>query len=793
MAITDPLLLPKDVILVPVADLPEELRRQLDSEEGDWAITRPRSRTPSRIVDAQSAELLGEFKEPRTIIDAVIRYSRARAADPQETLEQAYPLLQRLMGSGFLVPEGEDDVEGIHPSLSPGDEIAGFEVVECVQGLEDTELYQVKQVKKDGAWAALKIERPGSAGKTGHFERESAILEHLGGAGIPRLVASGEVDGRRYLATEWYPGVDAGAAAAELRRGGRAGLLALLSGIATAYSRLHASGVIHADVHPRNILVGADGSVRLIDFGIARWDAGPDGLGPAGRGGVGFFFEPEYARAARAGTAPPAATQEGEQFGVATLLYLLATGVHAVDFSLEKVEMLRQIAEEPPLPFAERGAEPWPELEAVLTRALAKEPAARFASLADFAAAVERLEAPAAPAAALPQGAAEGLLARVLEKVSAEGPLFTGGLPEAPYGSVNYGAAGIAYALRRIAQAREDAGLLSLADLWIARALRGVDREDSFYNQEIEITPETVGRVSPYHSANGLFAVAALVAHSLGDLGSQREAVAAFVAGAREPCANPDLTLGRSGVLLAASILLDTLDGEVEGEAALRGELVTLGDELLAGLWAQLDPLPPVPVCDPLPNLGIAHGWAGYLYATLRWCRSAGKDRPERLTERLLELGDAAQRWGRGLRWRWYGVEEGSRHGTNVMPGWCNGSAGFVFLWTLAHRELGDPAFLDLARGAAWNSWEAPDGSGSLCCGLAGRAYALLNLWKHGDGEEWLDRARELANRAAEDIERASEREDSLYKGSIGVALLAAELALPETAAMPLFEDEGWR
>ena len=48
MAITDPLVLPPDVLLVPVGDLPEEVRRQLTFEEGDYAVTRPRSRTPSR-------------------------------------------------------------------------------------------------------------------------------------------------------------------------------------------------------------------------------------------------------------------------------------------------------------------------------------------------------------------------------------------------------------------------------------------------------------------------------------------------------------------------------------------------------------------------------------------------------------------------------------------------------------------------------------------------------------------------------------------------------------------------
>src|SRR4029077_21231680 len=101
----------------------------------------PRARTPPRPLDVRSAELLSEFKAPRTIVDAVIRYSQARDLDPESTLVEAYPLLERLLAAGFLVAEGSDEAAGIAPSLAPGDRVAGFEVLECVQALEDTELH----------------------------------------------------------------------------------------------------------------------------------------------------------------------------------------------------------------------------------------------------------------------------------------------------------------------------------------------------------------------------------------------------------------------------------------------------------------------------------------------------------------------------------------------------------------------------------------------------------------------------------------------------------------------------
>jgi serine/threonine-protein kinase len=778
VAITDPILLSPDVILVPVAELPEEVRRRLDlldPNEGDWAITHPKARAPSRLLDAASAALLAELKTPRTIVDAVIRYSQARDLDPESTLVEAYPLLERLLAAGFLVLEGSDEAGGIAPSLAPGDRTAGFEVLECVQALEDTELHLVRG--ESGA-AALKIERPAARGKNQEaFAREAAVLERLSGEIAPRLLARGEIEERHWLAVAWLPGVDAATAAAELRRrGDRAGLLALCRAVLAVYARLHERGVTHADVHPRNVLVGPAGEIHLIDFGLSLAEDLPD---DPGRGGVAFYFEPEYAAAVRAGETPPAASPVGEQYALAALLYQLIAGAPTHDFKLAKDEMLRQIAEEPPLPFALREAEPWPAVEAVLAQALAKDPGERFASVADFAHALSAVEPPRQRLGN--SLAAEGLLTRVLERVGMEGPLFHDGLPEPPRASVTYGAAGIACALYRIALAREDAALLSLADLWATKAAREIG-DEAFYRPDSSLTPEHLGRVSPYHTASGVHAVRALIAHALGDPGSRREAVAAFLEAASAPCPNPDLTLGRSGLLLAASLLLEAL-----GEPP--AELRALGDGLLAGLWKEIDELPPIPDCVERPNLGMAHGWAGYLYASLRWCRAAGAPRPAGLPARLAELAGRAHPSGRGLRWRWY-AESGSDVGT--MAGWCNGSAGFVFLWTLAHQILGDPRYHEMAEGAAWNAWEAPDLHGTLCCGLAGRAYALLNLWKHGGGEPWLTRARDLAGHAALSIERTAEAADSLYKGAVGVAVLAADLARPEEAVFPFFEEEGW-
>jgi serine/threonine-protein kinase len=800
VAITDPLVLPPDVLLVPVAELPEAVRRRLAGEPGDWAITRPGLRTASRIVDACAAELLAELRSPSTLVDAVLRYSRGRGSDPEATLAAAFPLLAELLDAGFLVPEGEG---AILPSLAPGDEVDGFRVIACVQSYEDTEVYSAREGDGDGPLVALKIERRSAGGE--RFAREAAILRHLGEGVAPRLVAAGwigEIEdfagigqrgrlGRHYLASEWFSGISVTAAAAELPPGG-AECLALGAAVLATYVRLHERGVLHGDVHPGNVLAAADGSVRLIDFGFAGWE----GVKPRGRGGVAFFFEPEYAAAVRTGAPPPAPSVAGEQHAVAALLYLLLTGAHYRDFSLEKQAMLGQIAADPPLPFTERGSPAWPEVEAVLARGLAKEPGERFPSLAAMAAAWDRIAAPAVgkPRARALPGAADALLRRVLERLTPEAassrPL------EAPRASLHSGAAGIAYALYRIALAREDADLLAAADRWAVRATSETG-EAAFYDAG-ELTVESVGRVSPYYAATGPPAVQALIAHALGEPAALGRAVEGFLGAAREPCARRDLTLGRSGLLLAAAILLCILPAGLDATP-----LRELGERLLAGLWVELDAEPSLGDPAARPNLGIAHGWGGSLYATLRWCRATGSPPPQSVARRLAELAGRAEPAGRGLRWRWFGGGEGGRRTRDAgsMPGWCNGSAGFVHLFTLAHEILGDPRAAALAQGAAWDAWKSADGTdgtdgtdanGSLCCGLAGRSYALLNLYSHTGDSSWLARARALAERAADDLAWAAESPDSLFRGELGLAVLAADLARPEGAALPFFADEGW-
>ena len=788
MPITDPLVLPVDVSIGPVGQLSAALRSRLGARDDDFAVSRPRGRAPAKIVDPAGAALLEAFRAPRRVSDVVLELASARGLDADALLIEAFPLLHDCFSARFLVSAHSADAAPILPALEPGDRVGRWTIVRCVRLLSDTEVYQARSAS--GAAAALKLARGSPAPDLGGmFAREAAVLAHLDGRGAPRLLARGRTRGRPWIAMEWRAGVEPDIAFGELRAAGdhaRPALAALASRLVTAYARLHARGVLHGDVCPGNVLIDARGRVTLLDFGRAAFTAARASRRDPPRGFVPPFIDPELAAAVAADAPRPPLSAAGEQFALGALVYQLATGQSHRDFSLDRATMLAEVGE-PPLPFSARGVAPWPGLERLLHRAMSRRPEGRFPSVRAFAAALARVRPPAA--AARPRGADDPVareVAAFIHDLARARPLerMTTGAPTA---SVTYGMAGVACALYRLALLRGDESALAAADLWITRALGAESSDDAFLSPAMDLTAANIGDVSPYHTASGLHVVDGLIAQAFGDLDRCAYAVRRYIAAASAPCAALDLTLGRAGVLIGAALLLDALPpGMTDAASALRAA----GDAAVQELWCRLPPGPAGPRSHLGP--GIAHGWGGILYATLRWSRAAGTPVPAAFPERLGELAAWATPLGRGVHWPLQ-LSPGIPQPEDV-PGWCNGPAGLVHLWTLSHRSFGRDKYLELARASAWSAWEAPGAFPDLCCGLAGRAYALLNLYRHTGDAEWLERARVLGGRAHAALRRGGRFAHplSLFKGEPGIVLLGADLAAPEAACMPFFESEGW-
>ncbi len=146
--------------------------------------------------------------------------------------------------------------------------------------------------------------------------------------------------------------------------------------VAGALSHAHSSDIIHRDVKPENIMIGNDGVLKLMDFGIAR-SLGGDGMTVTGTlVGSPAHMSPEHVEGKEL-------DPRADVFSLGTLLYWLSTG--RLPFAAESPHaLLRQILEvefDDPRRHNESIGR---ELHGLITRAMAREPDDRFASMAAF-------------------------------------------------------------------------------------------------------------------------------------------------------------------------------------------------------------------------------------------------------------------------------------------------------------------------------------------------------------------------------------------------------------------------
>src|SRR5262249_23900549 len=235
------------------------------------------------------------------------------------------------------------------------------------------------------------------------FAREARAIARLRHPNIVTIFDVGEQDGHPFIAMEYIQGHTL----AELIRAARlhiAWKLRVIEELCDGLGFAHKVGIVHRDVKPANVMVEHEGAVKILDFGIAR--IAESGMTQAGMLiGTLNYMSPEQ-------VAGSVIDSRSDIFAVGLVFYELLSCRQAFRGGLQNGILNRILHQEPP-PLHEVAPDIDDEIVAVVIRALAKDPRARYQDMAGMRKEVQRvrqrIEAEAVPIAS-PDADAETML-----------------------------------------------------------------------------------------------------------------------------------------------------------------------------------------------------------------------------------------------------------------------------------------------------------------------------------------------------------------------------------------------
>jgi serine/threonine protein kinase len=230
---------------------------------------------------------------------------------------------------------------------------------------------------------------------TNRFRREAQSIASLRHPNIVQIFDFGKHASGYFMAMEFIDGSDLAVHLKNLQHDGELASTELISRIisevAAALDYAHGQGVIHRDVKPSNVMINQDGQSILTDFGLVMLPAQSSQMTLGAGFGTPHYVAPEQAISA------VAAVPASDIYSLGIILFEMVTGQVPFDDESPLSVALKHVSDLPPEP-SELNPDVSPELEAVILKALSKDPADRYATATAFAEATKAALLPAAPA-----------------------------------------------------------------------------------------------------------------------------------------------------------------------------------------------------------------------------------------------------------------------------------------------------------------------------------------------------------------------------------------------------------
>ena len=318
--------------------------------------------------------------------------------DPEDRREVESLLAEHDRSSGFLeggIGAYAAKLLDARALLRPGQLMGSYQIVRELGhgGMGVVYLARDTKLGRDVAlkvlWSAVGPDAP----RRERLRREARAAAAVSHAGVAQVYALEEdPSGLTYIVTEYVDGhtlrEEIGAGPLSVERA-----LDTAHQIARALAAAHTRGVVHRDLKPENVMRTRDGTVKVLDFGLAHLDqdAGETRLTRSGTLlGTPGYISPEQLRGEDAG---PAA----DIYALGLLLHEMLTAQHAFAGSNNSATaLMARVLEGVPNPLPPGVARERPGVDELVQRCLARRPDERFLSMAALASSLERVRQPSA-------------------------------------------------------------------------------------------------------------------------------------------------------------------------------------------------------------------------------------------------------------------------------------------------------------------------------------------------------------------------------------------------------------